>query len=429
MQKKKCSYFFSFFIFSICAISYAQIPYPLKNSKPSENPIPSIIEHKSEILNNVLNDAKKYKIQIIYTQINRDKNNKPSFIQYNYLLDNKKYFYAASLVKLPICALSLEKLNELKIKGLDKNSIMFTDSSSICQKKTIVDTTAKNGLPSIEQYIKRMLLVSDNDAYSRAYEFLGQQYIHDKLVEKGYSNAFIIHRFDANCNTDNNKSTNAIDFYSSSKKLIYHQPAQKNIGEYKNPLGKVGVGIAYLDAKNKKIDTPKDFTFSNYLSLQDITEMLKSIIFPKSVLGKKDFNLTSDDRNFLLKYLCMLPRESDFPHYDTNTFYDSYKKYLLFGDSKKRMNTDSISVFNIVGQSYGFMSDVAYICDFKNNIEFMLSAVIYTNEDEILNDGVYEYNSVALPYFSELGKQFYNYERNRKRLIIPNLKEFKAVKN
>ena len=79
----------------------------------------------------------------------------------------------------------------------------------------------------------------------------------------------------------------------------------------------------------------------------------------------------------------MLLRESDFPKYDTNAFYDSYKKYLIFGDSKKRINDDSIRVFNIVGQSYGFMSDVAYICYFKNNVEFMLSSVIYTNENEI----------------------------------------------
>lgn len=40
----------------------------------------------------------------------------------------------------------------------------------------------------------------------------------------------------------------------------------------------------------------------------------------------------------------------------------------------------------------------------------MLSAVIYTNEDEVLNDGKYDYKTIGLPYLAELGRQFYKYE-------------------
>ena len=45
----------------------------------------------------------------------------------------------------------------------------------------------------------------------------------------------------------------------------------------------------------------------------------------------------------------------------------------------------------------------------------MLSAVIYTNKDQILNDGKYEYNSIALPFLAELGRQMYRFELTRKR--------------
>ena len=37
------------------------------------------------------------------------------------------------------------------------------------------------------------------------------------------------------------------------------------------------------------------------------------------------------------------------------------------------------------------MIDCARIYDQKNNVEFMLSAVIYANEDEVINDGKYDY--------------------------------------
>jgi len=38
-------------------------------------------------------------------------------------------------------------------------------------------------LPSIAQYIKKIFLVSDNDAFNRLYEFLGQHYLNERLWE------------------------------------------------------------------------------------------------------------------------------------------------------------------------------------------------------------------------------------------------------
>ena len=60
------------------------------------------------------------------------------------------------------------------------------------------------------------------------------------------------------------------------------------------------------------------------------------------------------------------------------------------------------------------MIDCARIYDQKNNVEFMLSAVIYANEDEVINDGKYDYYNVGMPFLAELGRQFYNYELKRK---------------
>src|ERR1700758_2355535 len=62
----------------------------------------------------VFADHKKYKLQIIYTQITRDKNNKPSFKNYYWRADTSQFFYPASLVKLPVGIMALEKVNELK---------------------------------------------------------------------------------------------------------------------------------------------------------------------------------------------------------------------------------------------------------------------------------------------------------------------------
>ena len=82
-------------------------------------------------------------------------------------------------------------------------------------------------------------------------------------------------------------------------------------------------------------------------------------------------------------------------------------------------------VFNKTGWSYGFLTDVAYIVDFKNNVEFMLSGVIYVNSDGIINDDKYEYKETGYPFFKEVGEIIYNYELQRSRKFAPRLDRFK----
>lgn len=149
------------------------------------------------------------------------------------------------------------------------------------------------------------------------------------------------------------------------------------------------------------------------MSLDNTHSILQRLIFNDYLPFEKRYNIINDDRKMLIQYLTQYPRESSYPTYN-KSYYDSYKKYFLFGDSKKNITDSDIKITNIVGQSYGFMSDCAYITNEKKSIEFMLSAVIYTNEDGVINDGKYEYNSIALPFLAELGRQIYRYEENRK---------------
>ena len=365
--------------------------------------------YKNTLLKNVSANKTKYKLQIIYTQINRDSYGTPNFKNYTYNVDSTTYFYCASLVKLPCSIMALEKLNELQI---DKNTIMFTDSAYTCQHSVKSDTTNINGYPSIAQYIKRMLLVSDNHAYGRVYEFLGVDYLHHRLFNLGYKNMRIVHRFDGGCKGIEHITTNPVSFYSSDLKLISHQKQQTSKNTYTNPIGTVKIGKAYIDAKNKKIQKPKDFTEMNYISLQNIHSVLQRLVFNEYSSKTYRYNLSKSDQEFLLKYLTMYPRESKYPTY-SNTYFDSYKKYFIYGDSKKQITNEDISITNIVGQSYGFMIDCAYIKNKKENIDFMLSAVIYANEDGVINDGKYEYNTIALPFLAELGRQIYDFELKR----------------
>jgi hypothetical protein len=375
---------------------------------------------KSLVVNRVLDNPDSFQYQLIYTQIERDKSNKPTFKNYYLNVDNNRYFYPASTVKLPVALLSLEKLNKLKIPGLDKYTTMLTDSAFSGQSRVVKDSTSSTGLPSIGHYIRKIFLVSDNDAYNRLYEFLGQQPMNEALWNKGYRKMRITHRF-VKLSPEQNRHTNPIRFVEGER-IIYRQPPAYSKLQI-DTSRRIYIGDRYLD-NEKVVESPMDFTLKNCFPLEDIQKMLQSIIFPESVPVNQRFNLTEEDRQFVLRYMSQLPSETDLPAYDTTEFFDSYTKFYFFRDGKSRI-PPFIRVFNKAGWSYGFLTDAAYIVDFKNNVEFMLTGIIYINADGTLNDDKYEYEQVGWPFFKAVGETIYQYELQRPRKNAPDLKHLK----
>lgn len=377
----------------------------------------------SPLLQNILNHPDSFQYQIIYTEINRDKHNRPHFINHYLHVDRNRYFNPASTVKLPTALVALEKINELKSVGINKYTPMLTDSSFNAQSVVLKDTSSADGYPSIAQYIRKIFLVSDNDAYNRLYEFNGQQLLNERLREKGYPDVRIVRRF-VTMTEEENRHTNAIRFIKNGK-LIYAQPPAYStlLFDYSK---QVLAGKAHYNRYDSLILSPMDFTRHNNLPLEDLQHMVQSVLFPESVSAKQRFHLSKDDRVFLYQYMSELPSESRHPRYDTTAFFDSYTKFFLFRSGKQKI-PPYIRIFNKPGWSYGYLTDSEYIVDFKNNIEFMLSAVIYVNRDGILNDDKYEYNETGYPFFKEIGEILYQYEQTRPRNHQPDLSNFKIT--
>ncbi|MEZ4763124.1 MAG: hypothetical protein R3C26_07980 [Calditrichia bacterium] len=93
------------------------------------NPLPEIMTRLPKQFAPILAEPDKYRLQILYTQIDRDSDNQPSFSQYDFNLKTDEYFYPASSVKLAATAFLLEKLNDLNIAGLDKSGPLTIDSA------------------------------------------------------------------------------------------------------------------------------------------------------------------------------------------------------------------------------------------------------------------------------------------------------------
>jgi hypothetical protein len=172
------------------------------------------------------------------------------------------------------------------------------------------------------------------------------------------------------------------------------------------------------------VNEPFDFSKKNRLTLKSLHNIVRSVMFPKAVAAKQRFKLRNEDYDFLRKYMSMMPHESGIPVYQTDEYWDTYVKFLLYGNEKNTVR-NGVRIFNKVGDAYGFLIDAAYFADYNNNVEFMLSAVIHCNSDGIFNDDKYDYDSVGFPFMKHLGQVIYDHELKRNKKVIADLNKFR----
>jgi hypothetical protein len=360
----------------------------------------------------VLEDPEKFRVQIIYTQIDRDADNRPSFISFNYRLNTDEYFYPASTVKLPTAVLALEKLGELAIEGPDRETTMFSGGAE--------------GGKSIGRYIREILLVSDNEAFNRLYEFIGQEPLNDRMLQAGFDGTRIMHRLEIALSVEGNRKTGPIRFVDGIT-VIHGQPAVYSGTDFTAPepipLGRAEVVSGEL------LERPKDFANKNAYPLQAQHDVIKALMFPEAVDEHMRFRLSENDYTFLYQNMSGYPGDSGIAAYaDADRYPDGYVKFLMFGGDEPEI-PENIRIFNKVGDAYGFLTDAAYIVDFDNGIEFILAATIYTNANQTFNDDTYEYEEVGFPFMRHLGQAIYDLELQRERPNRPDLSHLEFVRD
>ena len=395
------------------------------SNNPSDNQLlEKIFNSMGNDFPEIVSDPEKYRIQILYSKIDRDINQKPKFTTFTFRTDSNKYFYPASTVKFPSAVLALDKLKIYSSQNINKDTHLTIGDGYNGMTEVIEDTSSINRKASIAHYIKKILVISDDDAFNRIYEFLGQEYLNKRMWGIGYDDFKVSHRLSLPLTIEENQYTNPFNFYDNLGRKILNQPMQHSKLEFEVSTKKNFIGNAYLK-NGEKINNAMDFTQKNYFKLSDQHHFLRQIIFPGTIMNDdQKLNLSESDYNFLYEWMQKLPRQSTFPTYnDYLRYYDGYCKFFIYGDSKEKM-PDNIKIFNSVGWAYGFLIDNAYVIDTVNDVEFFLSAVIYINKNEILNDDQYEYYELGLPFLAKLGKIIYNYELKREKVISTDFSRY-----
>ena len=371
------------------AILFLLLSMSCKTKSKENNPIELVLSSQNMAIRDVIDSVDKYEVQILYTQIDR-RGDSIILTDYEFQLDDMKYFYPASTVKLPIAVLALEKLN-------------FTDSLNRDTRYYIEGDSVEN---TFAEDISKILAVSDNHANNRLLEFQGQDDINLRLRNKGIFPVRISHRLGVH---SDDVTTKPLIYYindsttGTSASIINTEPLSLSLERIKK-------GVGYYE-KDSLVNIPFDFSYKNYYPVSSQHGVLKRLIFPELFKTNERFNLSEDQREFLLTAMHTLPKDAG---YDQEEFYDGYCKFFIYGDSKENI-PKHIKIYNKVGFAYGTLTDCAYITDEKNKVEFMLAATILVNEDGIFNDDKYEYDEIGIPFLAALGREFYNYELKRKK--------------
>lgn len=359
-------------------------------SSTKKNILQETLASNNPKIKTVMSNPEAFELQIIYTQIFRDKNNKVSFKDFTYNLNANNYFYPASTVKFPIAILALEKLN--LIENTSKETQYFIEGKSEKLR--------------FSEEISKVFAVSDNAASTNLLEFIGFDYVNESMVSKGLTPFRLSHRLSTI--NPGNPITKPITLFKSNNTIL-NMPAIQNKHSVPLQLNKLKKGIGYVK-NDTLVNTPFDFSNKNYYPLETLHNTMKRIVFPEAFKESERFNLNEKDREFILFSMQNLPKNAG---YNPAEYYDGYCKFFMFGDTKENIPTN-IKIYNKVGDAYGTLIDCAYIVDTENSVEFIASATLLVNKDGIFNDDKYEYDTIGLPFLGELGRQLY--DRNLKKV-------------
>ena len=360
----------------------------------SSDPIKSAIK-EDEFVRKIIKYKDNYEIQILYTEVSKNNLDQTEFKDFQFQLNDEKYFYPASTIKLPIAIMTLSKINELRAEGSNISLKSKLKLSLINNKKEII---VKDSISSFQNLIADVFLVSDNSASNVLIDFLGYNYFNSSMINAGYENTYLNHKFNPDPFVDSSWIITTLDNdIISSKENKRTVMAGSNISNLKK-------GERSL-VNGEIINESLDFSLKNRSSLTDMHNIMKNLIYPEITLSK--FNLNVEDYDFLRYWMSRFTYEDLGNKYiSDDRFFNSYNKFFIHGMDTILKSTD-IRIYNKIGQAYGTSTDSAYIKNYKEDVEFFLTATIYTNKNEIINDNIYEYRDTAIPFLSRISKTLY----------------------
>ena len=369
------------------------------------NAIRERLAARPEVAGEVLGDPSAFRVQVAVAKVERAADGRARLRRMTWRC-GEEYFYPASTVKLLAAVAALESLAELRVASgnplIDADApLLFAPLFEGDASQEREPSNVAGGFITVQHEIRRIMLVSDNQAFNRLYDLVGVDGINDRMHRAGLTSVRISHRLSDPRPIPDQSLTAAVTIRTPLGDL--EVPARR--GRRATPLRLPGVLVGEgMMTRGTLVKGPVDFSGRNNASLLDLQDALIMVVRPDIDLDGRRFALDATDRLRLVAPMEHYPRESPNPVLDDPHYTDEYCKFFLPGLREWRPDR-RIRVVNKVGQAYGFTIDNAYIEDPVTGDAFFLAACIYTNADGVLNDDRYEYATIAEPFMATLARE------------------------
>ena len=151
----------------LAALGSLAASVPAAARAQADDPLPTLRGTTGERFGDLWTDP-RFELQVLYTRIDRRPGAAPLLTHFQYGLTPERWFAPASLVKLPVAALALERVRTLAGRGVSADTVFTLRGAPLCAQAAAAESE------SVARAIRRMFVVSENEPYNRLYELLGQ---------------------------------------------------------------------------------------------------------------------------------------------------------------------------------------------------------------------------------------------------------------
>ncbi len=339
-------------------------------------------------LSPTLEDAERRRVQILVS-VPSMPGQPPSIARHGFRVD-AEYFYPASAVKLCGAVAALEKLEELRRErpdaGLD-TPIRYEDLRG---RTSALEVT-------LRQDLERALVVSDNDAYNRLFELVGREELGARIARWGLTSTRVVHR------VGDGRGPTAPGMWLLGDGGPTRVSSRGGPIAPLPPIAGLRVGVAHVDPRGHLVPEPLDFSEKNRIGLRDLQDLLVAVTRPDLLDEQRAPRISTSDRAALLGILRMLPSETSPRGLPRPPRALDAQLKPLHAAVAAAMPDASIATYGKSGRAYGFTVVSSYIVDETTKRSAFVAIAMYTNDDETLNDDLYDYATVADPFVERIG--------------------------
>jgi hypothetical protein len=378
-------------------VAFATLEASAQTKRPKASPPPAapvrdalmdtVLATGGNGLKAVLANPEKYRFQVVYGAVPPAGGR----VERHGFRADAEYFFPASSMKVPIVLAAYARLGALRAGD--------APGASRDAKLRLGSVTT-----NLESETWRALIASDNESANRLLSFVGHREVHEINWAFELASIRVRGRFSTGGALEPVEDSPRIEMALESGKAFVTEARHSDLVLPPTEAKGLEVGEAQV-VNGKRVAGAMSFADKNAARLVDLQDALAHIVRPDLLPSPHDKQISDDDRAHLLETLRTLPSESGIAGFDRNVVADYRLRPFLKG-LERVVPRAGLVVHSKIGQAYGFTIDNAYVVEKATGKAFFLTAIVYANPNETLNDDVYGYDSVANPALADLAEAF-----------------------